>query len=149
MEVDLPVILLVEDEPLVRIFTGELLTEAGFKVLEAANASEALTILGADLTVSVLLSDVDMPPGVDGYELARTVHERWPTVEILVMSGRQWPQQGDLPEGAAFLGKPVPNEVLVSYVQAAAARAAAGRGLSEDNVGEGTVIPFPSAAGGR
>ena len=75
-----------------------------------------------------MLSDVDMPPGPNGYELARRVHERWPTVEILVISGRQWPTEGDLPDEAAFLAKPMPNEVLVSYVKAAAERAAKASG---------------------
>jgi CheY-like chemotaxis protein len=141
---DPAVVLLVEDEPLVRILLSELLDESGFRVLEAANAQEALTILGAELNVSVLITDVDMPPGLNGYGLARRVHERWPGVEILVTSGRQWPIEGDLPEGAAFLAKPVPNEVLVSYVQAAAERAA--HAIVETSVEvDRTVVPFPKA----
>jgi len=141
---DPPVVLVVEDEPLIRILLSDLLSESGFRVLEAANATEALMILAADLDVRVMLTDVDMPPGLNGYELARQVHERWPGVGILVTSGRQWPTEGDLPEGAAFLAKPFPNEVLVSYVQAAAERTAR---AAEDTAVEadGTVIPFPKA----
>jgi len=139
-----PVVLLVEDEPLVRIFLSDLLDESGFRVLEAANAEEALTILGAELDVHVMLTDVDMPPGLNGYELARRVHEHWPGVEILVTSGRQWPTEGDLPHGAVFLAKPFPNEGLVSQIRAAVERAAK---AAEDACVEadGTVVPFPKA----
>jgi DNA-binding NtrC family response regulator len=93
----------------------------------AVNVDEALTILGARADVSVLLSDVDLPGGAHGYDLARQVHEHWPRVELLLTSGRQWPTAGDVPPGAAFLAKPCPNDVLVSYVQAAAARVIASR----------------------
>lgn len=115
-------VLLVEDEPLVRLFVAELLEESGFKVVEAANATEALVLLEAGLEMNVLLTDVDMPNGCSGFELAHQVHEAWPEAEILIMSGRQWPAQGDLPQGAAFLAKPCPNEAIVSYVHSAAER---------------------------
>lgn len=115
-------VLLVEDEPLIRLFISDLLEEAGFKVVEAANASEALVLMEAGLSVDVLLTDVDMPMGCDGFELARRVHRSWPATEILIMSGRQWPSQGDLPPGAAFLAKPCPNEAIVSHVHSAAER---------------------------
>jgi CheY-like chemotaxis protein len=67
----LSVILLVEDEPLVRLVTADILVDANFRVMEAANAEEVLTVLQAGVEVDVLLSDVEMPPGVSGYELAR------------------------------------------------------------------------------
>lgn len=106
---------------------------------------KALTILAAELDIRVMLTDVDMPPGLNGYELARHVHERWPGVGILVTSGRRWPTNGDLPQGAAFLAKPMPNEVLVSYVKAAVERAIR---AAEDTAVEveRTVVPFPKRA---
>jgi CheY-like chemotaxis protein len=143
------VILIVEDEPLVRLFVADLLLESGFRVIEAANAVEALTILGAGLDVSVLLADVDMPPGLSGYELAHEVHRRWPGVEILVTSGRQWPAEGDLPAGAAFLAKPCPNDALLLHVISAADRAQRARESQQadtDGEGGGTIIPFPGVA---
>jgi CheY-like chemotaxis protein len=140
-----PVVLLAEDVPLVRILLSDLFTESGLRVLEAADAEEALTILGAELNVSVLITDVDMPPGLNGYELARQVHERWPGVEILVTSGRHWPKEGDLPHDAAFLAKPVRSEVFVSYAQAAAERGARASMDPRVEMG-GTVIPFPRPA---
>lgn len=123
IEVAVPVVLLVEDEPLVRLVMADLLLESGFRVIEAANAAEALTVLEAGVQVSVLLADVDMPPGINGYELAHQVYARWPTIEVLVTSGRRWPGDGDLPPGAAFLAKPCPNDVIVAHVRSAAGRA--------------------------
>ena len=118
-----PLVLVVEDEALVRMVMSDVLTEAGFEVLDAANVAEALTILAAPLEVRVVVTDVEMPPGPNGFDLAREVARRWPRIEILVSSGRHWPQAGNLPLGAAFLEKPIRNEVLVSYVKAAAERA--------------------------
>ena len=115
-------VLLVEDEPLIRLFLSELLEDTGFKVVEAANGAEALVLMEAGLQVDVLLTDVDMPTGCNGFELAHRVHELWPGTELLIMSGRQWPSAGDLPPGAAFLAKPCPNEAIVSHVISAAER---------------------------
>jgi CheY-like chemotaxis protein len=120
-------VLLVEDEPLVRLVAADILVDANFRVIEAANADEALTVLKAGVQVDVLLSDVEMPPGMNGYELAKQVSQGWPTVEILLSSGREWPREADLPPGAAFLAKPCPNSALVAHVQAAAGRAQAAR----------------------
>src|SRR5215212_9053595 len=92
MSDDTPAVLVVEDEPLLRLFVAELLLDAGFRVIEAASAAEALTILNAGLNVVAVLADVDMPPGMSGYELAHEVHRNWPRVEILITSGRRWPE---------------------------------------------------------
>lgn len=147
---DQSTVLLVEDEPLIRLFISDLLEEAGFKVVEAANSAEALTILEAGLPVSVLLTDVDMPFGCNGFELAGMVHARWPETEILIMSGRQWPARGDLPPGAAFLAKPCPNEAIVSHVLSAAERTKRiqrdGRKASATRDLALNVVPFPKTA---
>jgi CheY-like chemotaxis protein len=136
-----PAVLLVEDEPLVRLVVSELLLDAGFRVVEAANAAEALAVLEAGVPIAVLLADVDMPPGINGYELALQVYERWPKVEILIMSGRQWPAEGDLPPGAAFLAKPCPNEAIISHVRSGIERSAV-----DPEASEGRVVPFPKTA---
>ncbi|WP_244627141.1 response regulator [Microvirga tunisiensis] len=84
----LGVILLVEDEPLVRLVVADILMDAQFRVIEAADAEEALRVLKAEVDVDVVLSDVEMPPGMNGYDLARRIHENWPSMGILVASGR-------------------------------------------------------------
>lgn len=143
-------VLLVEDEPLIRLFIADLLEESGFKVVEAANATEAWVLLEAGLEVNVLLTDVDMPNGCNGFELAHRVHETQPETEILIMSGRRWPSEGDLPQGAAFLAKPCPNETIVSYVQSAAERSKRHRrpGRKQHPVFQETakILPFPKTA---
>jgi CheY-like chemotaxis protein len=151
MSGDPSTVLLVEDEPLIRLFVSELLEDEGFKVVEAANATEALVILESGMPVNVILTDVDMPMGCNGFELARKVHESWPGTEILIMSGRQWPAQGDLPPGAAFLAKPCPNEAIVSHVVSAAARtrrSSAGPmpSTTAASIAAGKVVPFPKTA---
>src|SRR5690606_34227455 len=109
-------VLLVEDEPLIRLFMAELLEDAGFRVFEAAHAGEAGEILNARQGVEVMVTDVDMACGADGFDLARNVSNSFPHIEILILSGRRWPSCGDLPPGAAFLSKPCPNEAIVSHV---------------------------------
>ena len=121
------IILLVEDEPLVRLVAADLLSDAHFRVIEAADAEEALTVLKAGVPVDVVLSDVEMPPGIDGYDLAWEVHRRWPSVAIVIASGRKWPAQGDLPPGATFLAKPYSSMALLTRVLAAARTAQAAR----------------------
>jgi len=76
------VTVLVEDETLVRRLTADILEDAGFRVIEAANASAALNWLDTGEDVQVLFTDVHMPPGIDGLELARRVHERWPEIRL-------------------------------------------------------------------
>ncbi|EIM26849.1 response regulator with CheY-like receiver, AAA-type ATPase, and DNA-binding domains [Microvirga lotononidis] len=132
---------------MVRLVAADILIDANFRVIEASHVEEALTVLRAGVEVDVLLSDVEMPPGPNGYELARQVHEHWPMVEILMTSGREWPREGDLPPGAAFLTKPCPSETLVSYVRSCAERAQAARvarsAVNEADVAGETIVLFP------
>jgi CheY-like chemotaxis protein len=81
----------VEDEPLVRLVAADILMEAQFRVIEAADAEEALTVLKAEVDVDVVLSDVEMPPGMNGYDLARHIHRnglRWEFSSPRAVSGR-------------------------------------------------------------
>ena len=100
------------------------------------------------MQVEVLLTDVDMPLGCSGFELAHRVHRTWPATEILIMSGRQWPSQGDLP-GAAFW-PPCPNESIVSHVQSAVERTKRAWHVVENprpSVEQpAKVLPFPKTA---
>ena len=130
-----------------RLVSADILIDADFRVIEAANVEEALTVLQAGVEVDVLHSDVKMPPGLNGYELARQTYECWLCVAILITSGREWPQEGDLPPGAAFLAKPCPSETLVSYGRSAAERAQTARAArsAEDEAGPGDGAGVPIA----
>src|ERR671927_19977 len=102
-----PVVLLVEDEPLVRTVEVDTLREAGFWVVEASDADEAFELLRKRPEVRAVLTDVNMPGSLDGFEFARLVKQGWPEVGVLVISGKTAPAPGDLPEGALFVPKPV------------------------------------------
>jgi CheY-like chemotaxis protein len=87
-----PVVLVVEDETLVRLFASDFLDEAGFKVFEAVNADEALAVLQARPDVQAIVTDIEMPGAMNGIALAKAVRERWPGVRIVIISGRlNWP----------------------------------------------------------
>lgn len=110
-------VLIVEDETLVRILGAEALFDAGFEVLEADTADEAIKLLELETDVQVLFTDIRMPGSMDGLELARIVHERWPTIKLLLTSGDTWPSREAIPDDGRFLPKPyklaaLPDEIL-------------------------------------
>lgn len=122
---DLPVVLLVEDDGLLLMEAADTLADAGFEVLEAIHADNALTVLEARDDVGVLMTDVDMPRGsMDGFALARLVAHRWPGIPVLVVSGMGTPGPNDMPDGARFIPKPYEPSTLVRTLRAVARRAA-------------------------
>jgi len=100
-------VLVVEDDGLIRMDLIDVLVDAGFEVLEAANADEALLVLERQDGVMALLTDIDMPGSMNGVGLAKVSAERWPQCRIVVISGRYSPEHGSLPAGARFLSKPI------------------------------------------
>ncbi len=112
------VVLIVEDEPLVRMMVIELFEDEGFEVLEAADADQALGILRHRSDVALLFTDVEMPGSLDGYALARWVHVHRPAMKTMIVSGRALPGVGDVPEGAAFVGKPYDYDDVMHRVGA-------------------------------
>jgi CheY-like chemotaxis protein len=101
-----PAILIVEDEPLVRLCAVEALEDAGYQVVEAANADEAIAILESRRDIRVIFTDIHMPGSMDGLKLAHAVRHRWPPIKIIVTSGREKIASEDLPEGGRFFAKP-------------------------------------------
>ncbi len=132
-----PVVLVVEDEALVRSIMAEALQEEGFTVIEASNAEEATQVLEARSDICVVLTDAEMPPGRRGFELAKEVSQRWPDIRVVISSGRAWPGPGDMPETAVVLPKPWTSELLAEYVWEAVDRAhtARQRGLGNEQAG--------------
>jgi CheY-like chemotaxis protein len=112
-----PVVLLVEDEPLVRVLQVDILREAGFWVVEAQDADEAFELLKSRPEINAVLTDVDMPGSIDGFEFARLVRQGWPEVGVLVISGKTLPGPGDLPPGTSFLHKPIRPAALVDALR--------------------------------
>jgi CheY-like chemotaxis protein len=101
-----PVVLIVEDELLLRIDAAEMIQAAGFEVVEAANADQAIEVLEARRDITVVFTDIQMPGSMDGLKLARAVRGRWPPIKIIATSGRLHVGEMDLPEGGRFLPKP-------------------------------------------
>jgi CheY-like chemotaxis protein len=112
------IVLLVEDEALVRMMAADVLREeGGFKVVEVVNADEALTVLEATADVRAFVTDVEMPGSLDGFTLARVVKQAWPHIGIVVTSGRMAPGPKELPSGALFIPKPYRPADLVAAVR--------------------------------
>jgi CheY-like chemotaxis protein len=101
-----PVVLIVEDEFLLRMDAVDMIAAGGFEAIEAANADEAIEILEARRDIAVVFTDIQMPGSMDGLKLARAVRGRWPPIKIVATSGQIDVKPADLPEGGQFLPKP-------------------------------------------
>jgi two-component system, response regulator PdtaR len=100
------VVLVVEDDFLLRTNAAEMVADAGFDVVEAGNADEAIAILEARPDVHVAFTDIQMAGSMDGLKLAHIVRGRWPPIKIIATSGNHVFKDSDLPEGGVFLPKP-------------------------------------------
>lgn len=115
MELHQRIALIVEDEFLIRMILAEALQDVGYGVLEASNVLEAVAVLGK-YKVDVLISDVDMPGGLNGLDLARHLRAYDHSVGILVTSGGHHCQDVDLPIGTRFLPKPYRIDDVLAVV---------------------------------
>jgi CheY-like chemotaxis protein len=112
-----PAVLIVEDEPLVRMGAVRIIEDAGFEVIEVANADEAIRVLESRSDVRVIFTDIQMPGSMDGLKLAHAVRHRWPPIKIIVTSGRELPTEHDLPEGSRFLAKPYDSNKITGVLR--------------------------------
>jgi CheY-like chemotaxis protein len=113
----LPVVLIVDDEPLLRMLATEAVEDAGFAVLQAADADEAVAHLETNPDVTLLFTDINMPGSMDGLTLAHAVRSRWPAIKILVVSGQVKIQPSELPPNSCFLGKPYRAEAMIAELR--------------------------------
>ena len=112
----IPLILVVEDEPLIRAYAAEMLQDAGWRALEASDSTDALKLLGAHPEVDVVFTDVTMPGEMDGLALAECVHRLHPQVELVVTSGRHVIANDNLPDDGTFLRKPYGFDDLIEVI---------------------------------
>ena len=105
-------LLVVEDEPLIRIELADHLTDMGYRVLEAASADVAIELLETHPDIAAVVTDLSMPGSMDGLALARIVRERWPPCALIMISGHHRPDPSELPVGLRFLPKPVASRSL-------------------------------------
>jgi CheY-like chemotaxis protein len=112
------VVLLVEDEFLVRMATADALEDAGFEVIETANAQAAQDVLANRADVQVVFTDVRMPGPMDGLELASLIRRQWPHILVVVTSGHLKPESGSLPDRTVFIPKPYSEKAPAALIQA-------------------------------
>jgi len=122
----------VEDEMVLRLRAVDIVEDAGFTAVEAVSADEALAILESRSDISLLFSDIQMPGSMDGLKLAHAVHERWPAIKIILVSGQVKPSDGDRPADSRFFGKPLVVKQMIGELQ--------------QMVGTGTLKILPDAA---
>ena len=111
------VVLVVEDEMLLRLRAVDMVEDAGFTPLEAVDADEAVAILESRSDIALLFTDIQMPGGMDGLRLAHAVHERWPPIKIILVSGRLQPASVDIPADSRFFGKPLEAKEMIAEMQ--------------------------------
>jgi CheY-like chemotaxis protein len=111
------VVLVVEDEFLIRMNTVNMVAEAGYDTLEASNADQALEILERHPEIAIVLTDINMPGSLNGIGLAETVAEQWPNVRVVLTSGRYLLRDEDLPDDDRFIVKPFDEEQLSNVLR--------------------------------
>jgi CheY-like chemotaxis protein len=115
------IVLVVEDEPLLRMAAANFLSDARFEALEAGDAAEAIAILESRPDIRLVFTDIHMPRGMDGLRLAALIRDRWPPVDIVLTSGYGEPSPDALPARCAFIPKPYKPEALVGALRKLAA----------------------------
>jgi two-component sensor histidine kinase/CheY-like chemotaxis protein len=113
----LPKVLVVEDEMLLRMRAVGIVEDAGFIPIEAVNADEALAILESRSDVDLLFTDIQIPGTMDGLKLAHAVHERWPSIGIILVSGKLTPTDSERPADSRFFGKPLEVKQMIAEIQ--------------------------------
>lgn len=111
------VVLIVEDEMILRMFAVDIVEDAGYTPVEAVDADEAIALLESRSDIALMCTDVRMPGSMDGLGLAHTVHERWPSIKIIVVSGQLNPSSVDLPPCSRFFGKPLQAGQMIAQMQ--------------------------------
>jgi two-component sensor histidine kinase/CheY-like chemotaxis protein len=110
-------VLVVEDEMLLRMRAVDIVEDAGFTPIEAVNADEALAILESRTDIDLLFTDIQMPGSMDGLKLAHAVHQRWPAIKIILVSGQVTPAEADKPINSRFFGKPLEVKQMIAEMQ--------------------------------
>ena len=129
---EVPKVLVVEDEMVLRMRAADIVEDAGFSPIEAVNADEAIAILESRSDIAVLFTDIQMPGSMDGLKLAHAVHTRWPDIKIVLVSGQVKPSDSERPAHSRFFGKPLVVEQMIVELEAM--------------VGAGTLEIIPGAA---
>jgi CheY-like chemotaxis protein len=112
-------VLVVEDEAIIRMNIVHVAEDLGYQVLEAFNADEALAILESHDEIRIVFTDVGMPGSMDGLKLARAISGRWPPIQLIVTSGRDISRDPEFPVHGWFIGKPYKNGQIAAALRQA------------------------------
>jgi two-component sensor histidine kinase/CheY-like chemotaxis protein len=115
---EVPKVLIVEDEMMLRMRAVDIVEDAGFSPVQAVNADQALSILESRADISLLFTDIQMPGSMDGLKLAHAVHDRWPAIKIILVSGQVTPSDAERPVDSRFFGKPLSDNQMIVELQA-------------------------------
>jgi two-component system, response regulator PdtaR len=111
-------VLVAEDEELVRLVVIEALHDAGFEVMDVEHAEAALGLLQNHATrIHVLFTDIQMPGAMDGLALAHHTAKHWPKIALLITSSRPRPERAELPEKSRFLAKPYRHQHVIRHIR--------------------------------
>ncbi|HEY5239159.1 MAG TPA: response regulator [Rhizomicrobium sp.] len=109
---DMPVVLVVEGEALIRISAVHMVRDAGFEAVSASSADEAIRIMEALSDIGAVFTGINMSGSMNGLKLARSIHDRWPPIHLIVASGRDASADKELPENGRFIRKPYTAEQI-------------------------------------
>ena len=112
-----PLVLVVEDEALIRLNATMMLEDAGFDTVEAASANEAIVQLETNKEIEIVFTDINLPGGMDGLRLAAAIRDRWPPVELVLTSGRLRVAEHEMPARGLFLPKPYTSGQLIDTMR--------------------------------
>jgi CheY-like chemotaxis protein len=111
------VVLVVEDEMLLRMRAVDMVEDVGYTSVEAVDADQAVAILESRSDIALLFTDIQMPGSMDGLGLARSVHERWPPIKIIMVSGQLKLASIDIPADSRFFGKPLEAGEMIAEMR--------------------------------
>ena len=134
------VLLLVEDEPLVGMFNADVLDDAGFRVVEASNADEAIALFEARPDIKAVVTDIEMPGPRNGMDVAEHVRAMRPLVGVIIVSGREHPKLNEFTRrGGSFLAKPYSAADLLNLIEAVLSRSNERTDENESRAGRGPL----------
>jgi two-component sensor histidine kinase/CheY-like chemotaxis protein len=146
-------VLVVEDEMMLRMRAVDIVEDAGFRSVEAVNADEAIAILESRSDISLLFTDIQMPGSMDGLKLAHAVHNRWPSIKIILVSGQVHPTDAERPADSRFFGKPLGVDQVIAELRTMVGASErkivatpAIQPVEEDLQGAAPIEPLPRSA---
>lgn len=112
-----PIVLVVEDEMLLRMRAVDMVDDAGYASVEAVDADEAFAVLKSRSDIALLFTDIQMPGSMDGLQLAHVVHKHWPSIKIIIVSGKLELSGSDIPPDSRFFGKPLKSGEMTAQMR--------------------------------